>query len=280
MKLRAFFRNHPVFTVEDFAGFLSSDGPHNLRTQESLLTYHVKAGNIVRVRRGLYTSVPPGASAQTYPVDPYLLAARMAKDAVLAYHTALEFHGKAYSVYERFTYLSSKPMSLVNFRAHQFKCVSLPKALVQKNATSFNVIKTDRSGMEISVTGLERTFVDVLNRPDLTGSWEEIWRSLESVEYFDLDKVASYVDFLGNATTAAKVGFFLEQHRESLMVDETYLKSFRERRPRRPHYLERSRRQAGRLVADWNLVVPEEVYGRTWEESKPSDATRFLNGKP
>ncbi len=266
MKLRAFFRNHPVFTVEDFAGFLSSDGTHNLRTQESLLAYHVKAGNIVRVRRGLYTSVPPGASAETYPVDPYLLASKMAKDAVLAYHTALEFHGKAYSVYERFTYLSRKPMLLVSFRAHQFKCVSLPKALVQKNATSFNVIKADQSGMAISVTGLERTFVDVLNRPDLTGSWEEIWRSLESVEYFDLEKIASYVDFLGNATTAAKVGFFLEQHRESLMVDETYLKTLRERRPRRPHYLERSRRQAGRLVADWNLVVPEEVYGRTWEE--------------
>ncbi len=82
--------------------------------------------------------------------------------------------------------------------------------------------------MAISVTGLERTFVDVLNRPDLAGSWEEIWRSLESVEYFDLEKVASYVDFLGNATTAAKVGFFLEQHRESLMVDETYMKTLYE----------------------------------------------------
>ena len=79
-----------------------------------------------------------------------------------------------------------------------------------------------------------------------------------------------YVDLLGNATTAAKVGFYLEQHRESLMVDEQHL----------THYLDRSRRQAGRFVADWNLVVPEEVYGRTWEEPKPSDATRFLNGKP
>lgn len=266
MKLKAFFRNHPVFTVEDFAGFLSSDGTHNVRTQESLLAYHVKAGNIVRVRRGLYASVPPGASAETYPVDPFLLASRMAKDAVLAYHTALEFHGKAYSVYERFTYLTSKPLPIVNFRAHQFKSVSLPKALVQKNEVSFNVVKADRSGMAISVTGLERTFVDVLNRPDLAGSWEEIWRSLESVEYFDLEKVALYVDLLGNATTAAKVGFFLEQHRESLMVGEAHLKMFRDRRPRRPHYMERSRRKAGRFVAAWNLVVPPEVYDRSWEE--------------
>ena len=266
MKLRAFFRNHPVFTVEDFAGFLSSDGTHNLRTQESLLTYHLKAGNVIRVRRGLYASVPPGASAETYPVDPFLLVARMAKDAVLSHHTALEFHGKAYSVFERFTYLSSKPMSPITFRAHYFKGVSLPKALVKQKAVSFDVIKADRSGMAISVTGLERTFVDVLNRPDLTGSWEEIWRSLESIEYFDLDKVATYVDLLGNATTAAKVGFFLEQHKEALMVDETYLKTLRERRPHQPHYLERSRRKEGRFVAAWNLVVPKEVYGKSWEE--------------
>lgn len=266
MKLRAFFRTHPVFTVEDFAGFLSSDGAHNLRTQESLLAYHVKAGNVLRVRRGLYAVVPPGASAQTYPVDPFLLASRMTKDAVLAYHTALEFHGKAYSVYEHFRYLTASPSHPVTFRSHQFKGVKFPKALSLKDRETFDVVRTDLAGLGVRVTGLERTFVDVLNRPDLAGSWEEIWRSLESVEFFDLDKVVLYVDLLGNATTAAKVGFFLEQHRDSLMVDEAHLKTFRDRRPRRPHYLERSRRKAGRFVAAWNLVVSEEVYGRSWEE--------------
>jgi hypothetical protein len=108
--------------------------------------------------------------------------------------------------------------------------------------------------------------VDVLNRPDLTGNWGKIWRSLESVEFFDLDKVAEYTLLLENATTAAKVGFYLEQHRDSLMVDEAHLKTFRDRRPRQPHYLERSRRKAGRFVATWNLIVPEEVYERSWEE--------------
>jgi predicted transcriptional regulator of viral defense system len=268
MKLQTFFRTHPVFTVEDFAGSLSSDGTHNLRTQESLLSYHVKAGNILRVRRGLYAVVPPGASAETYPVDPYLVASRLSKDAVLAYHTALEFHGKAYSVYERFMYLSASPAGPVTFRAHQFKGVKFPKALMLKKKVLFDLDRADRAGMEVRVTGLERTFVDVLNRPDLTGSWEEIWRSLESVEYFDLDKVARYVDFLGNATTAAKVGFFLEQHRESLMVAEANLKYFRERRPHQPHYMERSKRKAGHFVAAWNLVVPEEVYARSWEEPR------------
>lgn len=124
----------------------------------------------------------------------------------------------------------------------------------------------DRSGMEVRVTSLERTMVDVLNRPDLSGGCEEIWRSLESVEFFDLDKVVEYALLLGNATTAAKVGFFLEQHREPLMVKEKYLKSLRSLRPRQPHYLDRDKRKSGRLVSGWNLVVPREVFERTWAE--------------
>ena len=169
-------------------------------------------------------------------------------------------------MYEHFTYLAAFPSNPVTFRSYQFKSVGFPKALSSENRETFDVVKADRVGLEVRVTGLERTFVDVLNRPDLTGSWEEIWRSLESVEFFDLDKVALYVDLLGNATTASKVGFFLEQHKDSLMVDEAHLRIFRDQRPRRPHYMERSRRKAGRFIAAWNLVVPEEVYGRSWEE--------------
>ena len=116
------------------------------------------------------------------------------------------------------------------------------------------------------VTSLERTLVDVLNRPDLSGSWEEIWRSLESVEYFDLDRVVEYALMLENATTAAKVGFFLEQHREPLMVEDKHLKPLLDFRPRRPHYLVRGKRTNGRLVTNWNLVLPKEVLHRSWGE--------------
>jgi len=39
---------------------------------------------------------------------------------------------------------------------------------------------------------LERTLVDVLDAPEHGGGWEEIWLSLESVEFFDLDAVIEY----------------------------------------------------------------------------------------
>jgi len=111
---------------------------------------------------------------------------------------------------------------------------------------------------------LERTLVDVLDRPDLSGGWEEIWRSLESIEFFDLDSVVEYALLLRNATTAAKVGFFLDQHREPLMVEDRHLNSLHHLRPQQPHYLERTRRKSGRLVSEWNLVIPTEVLDRAW----------------
>ena len=130
-----------------------------------------------------------------------------------------------------------------------------------------NLHGTDQTaGVELRVTSLERTLVDVLERPDLSGSWEEIWRSLETIEFFDLDKVVEYTLLLENSTTAGKVGFFLEQHREPLMVEPRHLEALRARRPRQPHYLDRAKRTSGRLVSEWNLVVPMDVYERTWSE--------------
>ena len=266
MKLEKFFRQQPVFTNQSFAEFLAAAGSHNVRTQESLLNYHIKTGRILRVRRGLYAVMPVGANPETYPVDPFLLAARMTDDAVLAYHTALEFHGKSYSVYEYFYYLTGHSPRPVTFRSSNFRSVLFPKALRVKNQQGFGVSEADRAGLGVRVTGLERTLVDVLDRSDLAGSWEEIWRSLESVEFFDLDKVIEYVWLLENATTAAKVGFFLEQHREALMVEDVHLKAFQKLRPRQPHYFDRIRRKDGRLVKQWNLVVPLSVIKRSWAE--------------
>ncbi len=225
-----------------------------------------RTGRVVRVRRGLYAVIPAGASPGSYPVDPFLIAAKLTTDAFLSHHTALEFHGRAYSVQERFIYTASRPLGRLMFRTHVFRGAKFPQVLHRAGKESFGVLTAERAGMELRVTSLERTLVDVLNRPDLSGSWEEIWRSLESVEFFDLDKVVEYALLLENSTTGAKVGFFLEQHREPLMVEDRHLKALHDLRPRQPHYLDRAKRISGRLVSEWNLVVPREVLERAWGE--------------
>jgi predicted transcriptional regulator of viral defense system len=266
MRPQEFFARKPVFTHNEFVAFLDAEQPRSKKTRESLLTYYTKTGRLLHVRRGLYVVVPLGVNPATCPVDPYLLAAKMTDDAVLAYHTALEFFGRAHSVHERFIYLTNHAPRPVTFRSYRFCAALFPKKLRDKGRETFAVNTAERAGISVKVTSLERTLVDVLTRPRLAGGWEEIWRSLESVEFFDLDQVVEYALLLDNATTVARVGFFLEQHRETLMVDDAHLKRLQERRPSKPHYMERGGRRRGYFASAWNLVVPMEVVRRSWRE--------------
>ena len=86
------------------------------------------------------------------------------------------------------------------------------------------------------------------------------------MEFFDLDQVIEYTKLLDNATTAAKVGFFLDQHREPLMVEEAHLNELRRLRPKQPHYFTRGRPKGCQWVKDWNLMVPTEILNRSWGE--------------
>ena len=70
---------------------------------------------------------PQAPKPSKAPVDPYLLASKLAEDSVLAYHTALAFYGKAYSVHRRFTYLTATTPRPFRFRGDEFLAVKFPK---------------------------------------------------------------------------------------------------------------------------------------------------------
>ena len=264
MKVQDFFNKNPVFRHEAFVAFLESIGSRRTKTREALLAYHVKAGHLLRLRRALYAVVPRGFTPEDYPVDPYLLAGHLTVDAVLSHHSALQFHGKAYSVHHRFTYFTRNARRPFVFRGQEFVAIPFSRVLLTQQVELFGVTTERHAGGDVRVTSLERTLVDVLVRPDLGGGWEEVWRSLESVEYFDLEQVTDYTLKLRSATAVAKVGFFLEQHRDALMVEESYLACLRKYAPKQPRYLERSNRTAGKLVPAWNLIVLPAVLDRAW----------------
>lgn len=266
MTLRKLLESKSVISHVELSSATPTTRGKNKRTQASLLRYHQRAGHLVRVRRGLYFVVPLGLTPETSPVDIFLLAGKVATDAILAYHTALEFHGRAYSSFKQIYYVSSMQQRPWSFGGYTFHRIAPPVALARKHRIDTGVKLVSHSGEHIRVATLERTLVDVLDRPDLAGGWEELWRSLESVEFFDLDAVVEYAIRLANSTTAAKVGFFLEQHRETLMVQDSHLSALRRRRPVQPHYIARRSQEPSVLIRDWHLLIPRSLLNRTWQE--------------
>lgn len=259
-----FLERHPTFTHQEFVDARAKRGT-TLRTADNLLAMHLARGRIVRIRRGLYSTVPRGVDPERAPVDPYLVAAKLTPDAVVAYHAALQFHGKAYTIWRRFHYLTCRRARPSSFRGMEFVPVQFPAAVRRLPDLGGGVVEARYGGGIVRVTSLERTLVDVLDAPARSGGWEEIWRSLEMVEFFDLDEVVRYTHELGSALTAARVGLFLELHREELMAEEPHLEALRELAPAQPRYLD-AHRETGRLISRWNLIVPHRVLERSWEE--------------
>lgn len=266
MKPLDYFAAHPVFRLEDFAAAHQAGDKLKPSSSLAIVKKHVQAGNLLRIRRGVYAVVPRGQTPDSVVVDPYVLATNLAPDAVVAYHGALQFHGKAHSLTRRVPFLTATRVRPFDFRGTELVPIPVPPPLRVLPDLGGGVVEKTRDGTSVRVTTLERALVDVLDAPRHGGGWEEIWRSLESVEFFDLDAVVEYAFKLASAVTVAKVGFYLEQHREVLMVEDQHLERLRERAPRRPMYLERGKREPGRLLSRWNLVVPERVLNRSWAE--------------
>ncbi len=87
----------------------------------------------------------------------------------------------------------------------------------------------------------------------------------ETIEFLDLVAVISYTIQLQSATTAARVGLYLEQHRERLFVEDGHIARLVRHAPKAPRYLDATR-ERGRLVQPWNLIVPERVLEQRWSE--------------
>ncbi len=270
MKTIDFFETHPIFRYEEFTEFMAEQGIDNPANARQQLQYHCKQGNLWHIRRLLY-AVKPFPAVANVGVDPYLIAAKATQDAVLSHHTALELHGFAYTTFETLTYLTAQASKPFTYEDQNFRSVRFPTSLQEKNKTDYGVDTITRGGVTIRLTSLERTIVDILERPDLAGGWEEVLRSLEQVVSFDAQKLIDYTLMLDNATTVAKVGFFLEQRPEHLAVQSSITDQLLPYLPTQPHYIDRSQRKDGKLIKKWQLIVPAEILEQRWKEPHDND---------
>ena len=270
--LETFFALYPVFTVEEADRFLDArqrGGAANPATRQALLRYYVKQGRLRHVRRGLYAVAFPSKSPKLgssidgdVSADTFLIASRLTSDAVLAYHTALDLHGLAHSLREERIILSEqKLVRPLLFAGIRYQAVPPPSALLLADRMTLGVEIQDRQGLAVRVTGIERTLVDILDRPALAGGWEEAWRAWESADMaLDFQFLLRYVQLLGSATTAAKLGYVLETNWEHLAVPSTILEELHALAPRQPHPAQRGLRTSTHLIGTWNLLVPAADY--------------------
>lgn len=252
MKPDHFLASRSLFTREEL-----SEALHGRRssTIDAHLARWRRQGRVLRVKNGVYVrSVSSDGIAGGPTPDFIALASRMALDATVSYHTALEAHGCAQSLFDHLTFTTWTRAKPVEFMGRRIAPVRPRAPLLEHNGGEEWIETLDRAGLEVRVTSLERTAVDVLDRPALSGGVEEVWRSLQNLPAIDPASLVEYVRVLDNRTLASRVGFFLENRREELAVPSSTLDELQRLLPRHPVHLDRA--LGGRLNTRWRLIVP------------------------
>lgn len=253
-----FFSATPVFTRADYARAVGRAPTE--KTVTAMLSQHVKAGNIKRIARGLYASVPKHADPATWWVDRFLVASRLRPEAVIGYHSALELHGYAYTA--EFDVQAITPGEPGLFKTAEFSCrfVRPTTPLGPESVTTF-----DRLGQAVAVTTLERTVADLFDRPDLAGGAEELVNSLDLVGRLDAERLAAYLAANGNATAAGAAGWWLESRRERLRVPDAALEAIHKLAPRQNRYALGAAVGQGQAAPGWGVILPHAVVDQRFE---------------
>ncbi len=272
MDAKAFFNQHVIFRFEEFlAAAEKEDGlsvatANNVRT---MLHRYCKNGKLLNVRKGLYVVV----SSQTYQsniINPFLVIGKATDDAVIAYHSALESHNIAYTDFNEHMYITCHQTSDFFFQNQQYHAI-YHKEHDLNNIAKDGIETITVMGTGIRRTSLARTVVDVLNRPNVSGGWEEIVRSLDRVTSFDASFAISYALSLGRASIAAKLGYFLENQSQYFRVDSSILNQLLINIPKQPYYIDRSTIGKSIFFKKWQIIVPKYLHERQWEEPNELD---------
>lgn len=253
-----FFSATPVFTRDEYAravGRVSKD-----KTVTAMLAQHVRAGNIKRLTRGVYASVPKHADPETWWVDRFVVASKLRPGAVIGYHSALELHGFAYSSEFDVQVITAGELGVLE--TSDFTCRFVrPSAPLGPDS----LVALDRIGQPVSATTLERTIADLFDRLDLAGGAEELLNSLDLVGRINVDRLISHLGANGNATAAGAAGWWLERRRETLRVPDAALESVRVLAPRQARYALGAATGEGRAAPGWGVILPRAVVDRPFE---------------
>ncbi len=259
-----FFSEHPVFRRAEYAAAVGRQPGDKVVT--AMLAQHLKAGNIQRIAREVFASVPQFAKGKGWVADRFLAASRLRPDGVIAYHSALELHGYAYTVWHEVQVIADGEPGMVKTDWLACRFVRPPRGFAKWADTPVDGVTTvDRLGLEVKVTTVERTISDLFDRHDLAGGAEELFNSLDLVARVDADALIRHTRARGNAAAAGALGFWLEREREQLAVPERALEELRTLAPTGLRYALGAKPGFGKTAKGWNVILPAEITERRFE---------------
>jgi len=222
----------------------------------NLLKKMCKKGALDKVKSNLYVRVPAHLvhDKGKYAEDPILVAKHLVEPYFFSYNTALILHGLAQQFTRDYFISTTKHISKVRYHENLICSVILTKKRF------FGFEKKEYAKEEVMVSDLERTIVDVIDRPEYAGGYEEVLRCLLDVEKINWDKLLAYIKKMDEKILVNRVGYMCELLK--IDVPNSFMKKLRCMMSKNIYYFERNRK--GKFNERWKIIVDPRL-GRVVE---------------
>jgi predicted transcriptional regulator of viral defense system len=243
-----FAQSAPLFTLDEARKLYKKDERN--RSLLNLLQRLKKQGRVRQIANGVYAGTFTAA-----PLNRYRVPSALRDDAVVALHSALEFHGLANQTFQTVYYFSARPRKDVVFDGVTYHSVVPPRPSL---APAHRLFQTERGAENVLLTGRERSFVDCLFFLDYSGGVEELDKSLAMFPSFDFEAALAYLKLLRSPWLYSRLGFLLDRHADKLFFRGKARDRFLHKLARGVVYLA-DKRPGQRWVPTWKLMVPETL---------------------
>jgi predicted transcriptional regulator of viral defense system len=243
-----FVQSTPLFTLKQVRERYGKD-KHN-RSIVNMLYRLKKQGRVLQLTKGVYS----GALAAV-PLNRYSVPSALREDAVLALHSALEWHGVANQVFQTVYYFSAFPRRDIQVDDRTYHRVAPLRALHNERHKLFQV---QLGPDQVLATSRERSFVDCLVFLDYSGGVEELDKCLAMFPSFSFAAALEYLKLLRKPWLYSRLGFLLDRHADKLFFRGDPRDQFLRRLPKGVAYLG-SKHPGNRWVPTWRLMVPEAL---------------------
>jgi len=171
----------------------------------------VRKGWLQRVGRGRYLLNPGRHGPDAIPdTDPLRLGSRLASPYYFGYATAAELHGLLPQASRTYYVVTPSPGGSGWEHVAQFRRIQVV------SNRFFGIEQIQRRGETITVSDLERTVLDCLSRPELSGGMGGVVQVIESAgQRLNWERLDRYLRRLGRRSLVLKLGFLIEKLRLS-----------------------------------------------------------------
>lgn len=233
-----------TFTKKDVIGYFEND-----KQYENWIIGQVRSKKIVKVRNSLYVHV----DVSGYPLTTkFEIATKIADDAFVCYHSALEYFGVANQVFNTVTVGSKK-----RFNEFSFDNVNYVRKSAKHEAQIMNIVTA-----AVRVTSLERTIIDCLDDLDAGGGIDEILNALDQIRILDENKLLETLKAYNSVFLYQKVGFVLEHFRDKFILTDSFFEECKSHLTKQIKYFLQDEYRKVEFNSTWRLMAPKNLKSR------------------